>query len=57
MAHHGQGLKPCQLCDASTQPLIKHVLTQHHNALGLSCTFESLLSTGKLLALLQSCGL
>ena len=38
MAHHGQGSKPCPLCDASTQPLIKHVLTQDHNALGLSCT-------------------
>ena len=37
MAHHGQGSKPCPLCDAPTHPLMEHVLTQHHSDLGLSC--------------------
>ena len=25
LAHHGQGSKPCPLCDAPTHPLIEHV--------------------------------
>ena len=55
MAHHGQGSKPCPLCDAHTHPLIEHVLTQHHIDLGLSCISESPLSTDKLLTLLVNC--
>ena len=55
MAHHGQGSKPCPLCDAPTHPLIEHVLTQHHSDLGLSCISESPLSTDKLVTLLVDC--
>ena len=38
-----------------THPLIKHVLTQHHSDLGLSCISDSPLSTDKLLTLLVDC--
>ena len=55
MTHHGQGSKPCPLCDAPTHPLIEHVLTQHHSDLGLSCISDSPLSTDKLLTLLVNC--
>ena len=55
MAHHGQGSKPCPLCDTSTQPLIDHVLVQHHSSLGLLCISESPLSTERLLTLLVDC--
>ena len=49
MAHHGRGTKPCPLCDDSTQPLIDHVLTCHHNDLGLGCISEAPLSCDELL--------
>ena len=55
MAHHGRGSKPCPLCDASTLPLLDHVLNQHHNDLGLSCISESPLSTDELMSLLVNC--
>ena len=55
MAHHGQGPKPCPLCDAPTHPLIEHVLTQHHIDLGLSYISDSPLSTDKLLTLHVDC--
>ena len=55
MAHHGRGSKPCPLCDASTLPLLDHVLNQHHNDLGLSCISESPLSTDELMSLLVDC--
>jgi len=55
MAHHGQGSKPCPLCDAPTHPLIEHVLAQHHCDLALSCISYSPLSTDKLLTLLVDC--
>ena len=55
MTDHGQGSKLCPLCDATTHPLIEHVLTQHHSDLGLSCISESPLSTDKLLTLLVDC--
>ena len=55
MPHHGEGSQPCQMCDAPTYTLIKHVLTQHHSDFTLSCISESPLSTDKLLTLLVDC--
>ena len=43
MAHHGQGSKPCPLCDTSTQPLIDHVLAQHHRLI-VPLVFHAFLS-------------
>ena len=57
MAHHGQGSKPCPLCNSfnTTQPLIEHIFTQHHDDLGLTCISVSSISTDKLLNLLVDC--
>ena len=45
----------CPMCDAPTSPLIIHVLSQHHNDLGILCISEYPLSTDKLLTLLVDC--
>ena len=56
MVHHARGSKPYPLCDdAPTLPLIKHVLTQHHSHVGLSCISEPPLSTDKLLNRFVDC--
>ncbi len=44
LAHHGQGTKPCPLCDRNSfsYSLTEHVWTEHRNDIGIPNTLTSL---------------
>ena len=53
MAHHGNGIKPCPLCemegDDIMPPLLDHVLSSHHIEIGLQAISQSPLTVDNLI--------
>ena len=53
MAHHGNGIKPCPLCemegDDMMPPLLDHVLSSHHIEIGLQAISQSPLTVDNLI--------